>query len=180
MKRIIIGSVVMLLSVGLYLIYPIWINPKSPKAKEVLQMEELNIEILYSSPSKRERLIFGTKDQVALLPYGKYWRLGANAPTTISINKDVQFAGKELKSGVYCMYAVPNKDYWDITLNSKINSSGYRPPDASFDVFTVAVPVNSTSNLAEQFSISLKESDLGASMTLKWDHLVTVIPIEIQ
>ena len=76
MKRIIIGSIVMLISVGLYLIYPIWINPKSPKSKEVLQMGELNIEILYSSPSKRERLIFGTKDQGALLPYGKYWRLG--------------------------------------------------------------------------------------------------------
>lgn len=89
MKKIIITAIVLLLSLGLYIIYPIWINPKSPKSKEVLQIEEFNIEVRYSRPSKRGRLIFGTEDQGALLTYGKYWRLGANAPTKISINKEI-------------------------------------------------------------------------------------------
>ena len=180
MKKIIITAIVLLLSLGLYIIYPTLINPKSPKSKEVLQIEQLNIEVRYSRPSKRGRLIFGTEDQGALLTYGKYWRLGANAPTKISINKDLKFAGNELKAGVYAMFAVPHKDYWEITLNSKINSSGYERPDPSFDVFTVSIPVNTTSNSVEQFSISLKDSFSNVSLTMEWDQLVAVIPIVIR
>lgn len=180
MKKIIIGIFVLLISVGFYLIYPIWINPKSPKAKEVLQIEEFNIEVRYSRPSKRGRLIFGAEDQGALLTYGKYWRLGANAPTKISINKNVKFAGNELKSGEYAMYAVPYKDYWEITLNPKINSSGYQRPDSSFDVFTVAIPVNTASSAVEQFTISLKNMDSNVAMTMEWDNIVAVVPIQFQ
>ena len=180
MKKIIIGIFVLLISVGFYLIYPIWINPKSPKAKEVLQIEEFNIEVSYSRPSKRGRLIFGAEDQGALLIYGKYWRLGANAPNKISINKNVKFAGNELKSGEYAMYAVPYKDYWEITLNPKINSSGYQRPDSSFDVFTVAIPVNTASSAVEQFTISLKNMYSNVAMTMEWDNIVAVVPIQFQ
>ena len=113
MKKIIFIIIILLVSIGIYIIYPIWINPKSPRAKEMLQIGEFNIELQYSRPSKRGRLIFGTEDQGALLAYGKYWRMGANAPTRIVINKDVKFAGNELKSGEYSMFAVPYKDYWE-------------------------------------------------------------------
>ncbi len=179
MRNIIISGLVLIISLVLYFIYPIWINPKSPKAKESLHVEEFNIEISYSRPSKRERLIFGTKDQKALLNYGEYWRLGANAPTKISIDKDVKFAGKDLKSGIYSMYAVPYKDYWDITLNSKINSSGFERPDSSFDVFTVAIAVKTIFSSMEQFTISLKKRESNLEMTMEWDNLLAVIPIEL-
>ena len=71
MKKIIFIIIILLVSIGIYIIYPIWINPKSPRAKEILQIEEFNIELEYSRPSKRGRLIFGTEDQGALLVYGK-------------------------------------------------------------------------------------------------------------
>lgn len=168
-----------MVSTGIYIIYPIWINPKSPKAKEMLQIDEFNIELQYSRPSKRGRLIFGTEDQGALLAYGKYWRLGANAPTRIVINKDVKFAGNELKSGAYSMFAVPNKDYWEITLNSKINSSGYQRPDPSFDIFTVAIPVKNVTSIVEQFTISLKKIDSNVIIAMEWDKFTALITIEI-
>jgi hypothetical protein len=180
MKKTIIGVIVLLISVGIYFVYSILINPKSPRAKTSLQVGKLKIEIHYSSPSKRERLIFGTEDQKPLLTYGKYWRLGANAPTKISINKDVKFAGKDLKSGNYSIYAVPYKDYWDITLNSQINSSGFERPDPSFDVFTVSIPLSSNPNPVEHFVISLKKMNSKVTMTLVWDDVVVAIPILIQ
>ncbi len=180
MKKIIIGIFVLLISVGFYLIYPIWINPKSPKAEEVLQIEEFNIEVRYSRPSKRGRSIFGAEDQGALLTYGKYWRLGANAPTKISINKDVKFAGNELKSGNYSMYAVPYKGYWDITLNSQISSSGFERPDPSFDIFTVSIALSPSTTPVEKFTISLKKMGSNATMTMEWDKAAAVVPIELQ
>mgnify|MGYP001385793231 CR=1 FL=1 len=179
MKKIIFTIIILLVSTGIYIIYPIWINPKSPKAKEMLQIDEFNIELQYSRPSKRGRLIFGTEDQGALLAYGKYWRLGANAPTRIVINKDVKFAGNELKSGAYSMFAVPNKDYWEITLNSKINSSGYQRPDPSFDIFTVAIPVKNVTSIVEQFTISLKKIDSNVIIAMEWDKFAALITIEI-
>ena len=145
----------------------------------MLQIDEFNIELQYSRPSKRGRLIFGTEDQGALLAYGKYWRLGANAPTRIVINKDVKFAGNELKSGAYSMFAVPNKDYWEITLNSKINSSGYQRPDPSFDIFTVAIPVKNVTSIVEQFTISLKKIDSNVIIAMEWDKFTALITIEI-
>ena len=179
MKKTIFIIIILLVSTGIYIIYPIWINPKSPKAKEMLQIGEFNIELQYSRPSKRGRLIFGTEDQGALLAYGKYWRLGANAPTRIVINKDVKFAGNELKSGAYSMFAVPYKDYWEITLNSEINSSGYQRPDSSFDIFTVSIPVNKSTSIVEQFKISLKNIGSNVIIAMEWDKVNALVTIEI-
>ena len=179
MKKIIFIIIILLVSTGIYIIYPIWINPKSPRAKEILQIEEFNIELEYSRPSKRGRLIFGTKDQGALLAYGKYWRMGANAPTRIVINKDVKFAGNELKSGEYSMFAVPYKDYWEITLNSEINSSGYQRPDPSFDIFTVSLPVKKATSVVEQFTISVQNIDSNVVLAMEWDKVTASVTIEI-
>lgn len=179
MKKIIFIIIILLFSIGIYIIYPIWISPKSPRAKEMLQIGEFNIELQYSRPSKRGRLIFGTEDQGALLAYGKYWRMGANAPTRIVINKDVKFAGNELKSGVYSMFAVPYKDYWEITLNSEINSSGYQRPDPSFDIFTVSLPVKKANSVVEQFTISLQNIDSNVVIAVEWDKITASVTIEI-
>ena len=179
MKKIIFIIIILLVSIGIYIIYPIWINPKSPRAKEMLQIGEFNIELEYSRPSKRGRLIFGTEDQGALLAYGKYWRMGANAPTRIVINKDVKFAGNELKSGEYSMFAVPYKDYWEITLNSEINSSGYQRPDPSFDIFTVSLPVKKATSVVEQFTISLQNIDSNVVIAMERDKVTASVTIEI-
>ncbi len=77
------------------------------------------------------------------------------------------------------MYAVPYKDYWDITLNSKINSSGFERPDSSFDVFTVAIAVKTISSSVEQFTISLKKMESNLEMTMEWDNILAVIPVEL-
>ena len=120
-----------------------------------------------------ERKIKGTLDLWKILEIGRCSHQDIN-------KQNLKFAGNELKAGVYAMYAVPHKDYWEITLNSKINSSGYERPDPSFDVFTVSIPVNTTSNSVEQFSISLKDSFSNVSLTMEWDQLVAVIPIVIR
>ena len=78
----------------------------------------------YSSPYKKGRVIFGESSAGALVPYGAYWRLGANAATEISLNKDVMFAGTPLKAGKYRMYAVPGEKTWQVILNGELGKSG--------------------------------------------------------
>src|SRR6185436_18624918 len=88
----------------------------SPPGSAQLTNGDLSISISYSRPSVRGRLIFGTKEQEALLPYGKYWRLGANESTEITFNKDVLFNNNPVKAGTYKVYAFPGPDTFEIGL----------------------------------------------------------------
>ncbi|MEI9917434.1 MAG: DUF2911 domain-containing protein [Bacteroidota bacterium] len=82
-KKIIIGVVafIVLLAAGFgYLNYRN--RTLSPPGKVELTVNGLTVSIPYSRPSVRGRLIFGSEEQGALQPYGKYWRLGANESTS--------------------------------------------------------------------------------------------------
>ena len=179
MKKVILVIFIILTAGLLYIIYPIWINPKSPKIIEVYKFQGLNIEVSYSRPSKRGRLIFGKEDQKPLLPYGKYWRLGANAPTTITFSEDVKFAGEYLKQGKYCMYVTPYEKYWKLTLNSQINSSSYERPDPKYDVFTQEISLNYNSQSVEKLKILLKNNHSDIDLFIEWDNVNVLIPIQL-
>ena len=71
------------------MIYGTFINPKSPKGVVNYEKEDLKIEVVYHRPFKKERLIFGAKEDKALVPFGEYWRLGANAATTFETSQDI-------------------------------------------------------------------------------------------
>src|SRR6188768_2923196 len=117
-KKIIIGVLVV---VGLLAIGFVYLNYRnrtlSPPGNTELTANGLTVSIPYSRTSVRGRLIFGTEEQKALQPYGKYWRLGANESTEITVNKDVLFNGQAVKAGTYRIYAIPAADGFDIVLN---------------------------------------------------------------
>src|SRR5690349_8853960 len=97
-----------------------FMRPKSPSGKASISHNGLEVSISYSRPYKKGRVIFGDTASGALQPNGQYWRLGANAATEITFNKDVTFAGKPLKAGTYRIYAVPGQGNWEIILNSEL------------------------------------------------------------
>ena len=103
LKYIIIAVVAIVIILGAMFVYGVYINPKSPK--EVVQFEnaDTEIEITYYRPYKKDRLIFGTEAQGALLHYGKYWRLGANFSTTFEVNQSILFSNQPLQTGKYSM-----------------------------------------------------------------------------
>ncbi len=166
--------------------------------------KDLDINVTYSKPYKKGRVIFGqAKDRAwlpkgkfstdgfraltglprttgALVPYGKYWRLGANDATEISFNKNINFAGKPVNAGRYRMYAVPNYDTWRITLNSELGKFGYNEPNHSHDVITVDVPVETAPSEMEQFTISFDNDSTGVKMNFKWDKTLVRVPLRIQ
>ena len=81
-KKIFIGIGVVIIVFVLWSVYGLFFAPKkSPPATASFSDKGLDIKVSYSQPSKRGRLIFGEEKGGALLPYGKYWRLGANAAT---------------------------------------------------------------------------------------------------
>jgi hypothetical protein len=166
-----------LIAVILYGVYGVFINPKSPKGNVLFKNENIEMEVSYSRPYKRERLIFGNVNEGALVPFGKYWRLGANFATSFKVNKDVSFSGRPLKAGEYRVYAVPFEKNWKLTLNSEFSAFGFNEPDYSKDILSVNLHVINTTEELEQFTIDFIDKDSDVHLRIRWDNTKILVPI---
>jgi hypothetical protein len=179
LKKVLIVLGVLVLVLTLFYIYANHRNRTlSPPGFAELDVNELHVEISYSRPSVKGRLIFGSEEDGALQPYGSYWRLGANEATEITINRDVTFNGMPLKAGTYSLYAIPGPDSFQIGVNSELGYWGAWEPDYGKNVFVTEVPVTRPLVPVEQFTIRIEEGpDFGAIIYFEWSNVQLVFPI---
>ena len=178
MKNVLkIIGVLVLAFIG-YVAYMV-LNPVSPKETVSYSSEISEIEVVYSRPYKKNRLIFGLEEDGALVPYGKYWRTGANAATTFETSGAVSFNGEKLDPGKYRLYTVPGEKEWKIVLNAEGDKFfAISEPDYSKDVVeTVVVPQIKNKSSIEQFTIGFSKNMEGVEMYLMWDTTVVSIPL---
>ena len=179
-KKIFIGLGVVFIGIVGFFVYAN-LFPKSPPTTASFSHQGLDIKVTYSQPSKRGRLIFGEEKDGALQPYGKYWRLGANAATEITFSKDITFSGKPVRAGSYRMYALPGADSFQISLNTELGVFfGVTEPDYSKDVVKVDVPVLVAPVETEKFTINFASDSSGVNMDFVWDKTLVRVPITIQ
>lgn len=182
-KKIFIGLGIALSLFVLWSIYGLFFAPKkSPTTTTSINDKGLDINISYSQPSKRERLIFGEEKEGALQPYGEYWRLGANAATEITFSKDIKFAGHPVNAGSYRIYAVPGPEAFQVILNSElgVNFGAATEPDHTMDLLTVSIPVEPLMDEVETFTISFESDSVGVNMNMVWDKTRLRVPIGIR
>ena len=180
LKKILIGVAVLLLAVIGFFGYGL-LFPKSPTTSTSFSSNGLDIKVNYSQPSKRGRIIFGDEKDGVLQPYGKYWRLGANASTEITFSKNITFAGKPVNAGSYRMYAVPGPTSFQISLNSEVGVYfGVAEPDYSKDILKVDIPVSAAPSETEKFVIQFSDDSAGVNMDFVWDKILVRVPITIQ
>jgi hypothetical protein len=180
-KKIFIGLGIFVLLVAIAGFYLNYRNRTlSPSGDAKLAANGLTISVTYSRPSVRGRLVFGTEEEKALQPYGKYWRLGANEATEITFDKDVVFNDQNVKAGTYRMFAFPGPETFEIALNSELGKWGYSDPDYSKDVARTKVPVEKTQSPVEQYTISLKESNGGIDVIFEWSDTRFAVPVKGQ
>ena len=97
----------------------------SPRDSVSGKVAGANISINYGAPSLRGRKILG-----AIEPYGKPWRAGANAATTVVTDKEVTIGGKKLPAGKYTLFMVPGETEWKVVFNAANGEWGIKK-DAS-------------------------------------------------
>ncbi|WP_420316283.1 DUF2911 domain-containing protein [Ekhidna sp.] len=149
----------------------------SPPGTAEVAVGNETVTVNYSRPSVRNRMIFGEKEEGALQPYGYYWRLGANEPTTIKVDYDFQFGDESFQAGEYVIYAFPRKGEMEIRLNSDLRFWGYTEPDYTKDLATVIVPLSQNDH-TEQFTIEAQETKRGAILIFKWGNFQWELPLE--
>lgn len=177
-KKILIGIGIFILIIIIGFVYLNYRNRSlSPKGMAKYDKNGLTIEIPYSRPTKKGRLIFGTAEDGALLPYGVYWRLGANEATEVTFNRDVLFNGEPVKAGTYRMYAVPGEEEFEISLNSELGEWGYMQPDYDLDVLKTMVPVEKSDESVEQFTIRFEEAGDEVLIVCEWSDTKVKIPV---
>ncbi len=147
----------------------------SPKAtlKQMVGLTEVEIE--YYRPSMKGRTIFGD-----LVPFGKMWRTGANANSTVSFSEDVTIDGKTLKKGKYAIFTTPKADNWEVVFYSDTNNWGIpeKWEESKVGIRTSVKPEMLTRNV-ESFTIGLNNLDNNfAHLEIMWEK--TLIPVRFE
>ena len=178
MKNVLkIIGVLVLAFIG-YVAYMV-LNPVSPKETVSYSSEISDLEVVYSRPYIKDRLIFGSEEEGALVPFGKYWRTGANAATTFETSSDILFNGEALSAGKYALFTFPYEDRWTVALSSESDVFfAIAQPDPKSDVLKTEVPVKPSENLIEQFTVEFSKDSLGVNMTLAWEKTIVSIPLK--
>ena len=155
------------------------INPVSPKEAVGYSSENASFEVVYSRPYKKGRLIFGSEEDGALVPFGKYWRTGANAATTFETSSEISFNGEPLKAGKYALFTFPYEDNWTVALSSESDVFfAISQPDPKLDVLKTSVDVKYLESPLEQFTIEFSKDSTYVNMSLMWDKTNISIPLE--
>ncbi|MHC5309371.1 DUF2911 domain-containing protein [Myroides sp. LJL116] len=148
----------------------------SPKAKveQIVGLTQVNVE--YSRPNVKDRLVFGD-----LVSYGKLWRTGANNNTVITFADDVEIQGKTLEKGSYALYSIPKVTQWEIIFYKDISNWGLPEVwDQDKVALSVNVKVENTQRKQESFTIGINELSIdGASLELMWDYVVVSVPFKV-
>jgi len=150
----------------------------SPKSTITQRVGLTDVTVTYSRPSAKGRAVFGT-----LVPFGKRWRTGANATTTIKFSDEVTVEGKKVPAGEYGLYTIPNKTEWTIVLNKSTKQGsdvdGFKDDQdvARFTVKPYVLPSYIAPNIVakgqgkvEAFTINFSDlTPATASVDMQWE-----------
>jgi tetratricopeptide (TPR) repeat protein len=148
--------------------------PEASQRANVKQRVGLtDVEIDYARPNKNEREIYGS-----LVPHGKLWRTGANAPTRIKFSNDVQLDGKPVPAGEYALFTIPNENEWTVILYRDAKVQGVGDYKEENDAARLTVKPVKLNDEVETFTIGLANvKGAAATLHLDWDR--TRVPVQL-
>ena len=175
-----IAGIIVALGVVLILILRYTTKAHSPEDTVTYESDDLELEIFYNRPYKKNRVIFGE-----VVPYDEVWRTGANEATTFETNKDLLIDGSPLAAGKYTLWTIPMENSWKVIFNSQmypwginLDKKAYRDPQ--YDALILERPVNTLDNTMEQFTILFEKTGEFVILILAWDQTSINIPIKIE
>jgi hypothetical protein len=132
------------------------------------------VYIDYGRPSMRGRRIMG-----GLVPYGRVWRTGANAATTLVTDVDLDLGGTALPRGTYTLYSIPTADGWTLIVNRQTGQWGTQYEPAR-DFARIPMRVSRLATPVEQFTMSLERGRDGAgTLALSWENTRAWLPFRV-
>lgn len=146
----------------------------SPTSTITQEFATSKIEITYSRPSMKGRVIFGD-----LVPYNQVWRTGANAATKVMFGEEVVIAGTSIKPGSYSLYTVPGTSEWEVIINTNTGNWGSNGYDTKDDVVRFKIKPTTLTAPVETFTIGVGNITYNTcTIDLAWDRTHVSIPVK--
>ena len=142
----------------------------SPKSTIIQRVGLTDVTIVYSRPGIKNRLIFGDSTK-AVVGYGKRWRTGANATTSIKFSDDVVVEGQKVAAGEYGLYTIPTATTWTVVLSKDLKRGadvkGFKKED---NVASFTIKPYKLATKVETFTISFADlTPATAYVDMLWD-----------
>lgn len=165
-KFILLASFAASLFVGNVMAQSIPFPQPSPAANISQNFATSKIEINYSRPSAKGRKVFGE-----VVPFGKFWRTGANAATTINFGEDIKINGTDVKAGKYGLLSYPGESEWTIILTKDLTVNSEDAYKKENDVARFTVKTEKLNDYCETFTIELNNiRNDAADLVIKWEQ----------
>ena len=148
----------------------------SPPATATVKLHGQTITVHYNAPSIRGRKIFG-----GLVPFGHWWRTGANPATTLVTPIQLRVGTLTVPAGSYTLYTLPSqREAWLLIVNKQTGQWG--------TVYNQAqdlgrTPMESNALATPQETMSLAFANTHADTTqlhMKWERLDEFVTITAQ
>ncbi len=149
----------------------------SPSATLKQTVGLTDIEVIYSRPSVKERIIF---NEDGLLPYNEFWRLGANAATKFTFSSDLKIAGESLEKGTYTFLVKPNEKDWEFFVYP-YESDDWNDYVKQIPLIVFSAPSKKTNDIQESFEISIQDiTTESAKIEFHWEYTRVMIPFKVE
>jgi hypothetical protein len=128
-----------------------------------------SIAVNYSRPAKRGRTIFGVT-----VPFGEVWRTGANAATTFTTSRDLDFGGTVVPAGTYTLFSIPAQSGATLIVSRRTTGENGQPLWGTeykddMDLARIPMTVRTLSSPVEQLEIAVEPQGNGGALLVRWD-----------
>ncbi|RYY70803.1 MAG: DUF2911 domain-containing protein [Chitinophagaceae bacterium] len=133
-----------------------------------------SIELNYSRPSLKDRQL-GNADFV---PFGKVWRTGANAATTLQFSDDVTIGGTLIKAGKYGLLSIPDVNEWTLIITKDLNVNAPGLYKQENDLVRVKATVKKLNDKVETFTANFANlTNSSCDLQLSFANAAVSLPI---
>jgi len=150
-------------------------NNLSPADETGVALDGHAIVIEYNAPSARGRKVEG-----GLIPYDAWYRLGADAATTLTTEADVMIGDLRVPKGVYTLFLYATaKGPWKLIINKQTGQWGLEYHEEQ-DLGRAPMKMTKLDQMVETFNITLtKTGERTATLGIAWGNTRAEVPIRL-
>ena len=128
----------------------------------------------YGRPPRRSRENFGN-----VVPWNRLWRVGANAATGLTTDRDLLMGGVVIPAGSYTLFMLPAPEGSKLIVNQQTGQWG-TAYDARQDFARIDLTSEQLTQTVEPLTIIIEPQGDGGVLRVRWDRTQYAVPFKVK